>query len=138
MTPETVKAVRRSFLKVAPIADEAAAMFYERLFEIAPEVRPLFKADLSDQGRKLMKTLGFAVASLDDLDRLVPALENLGQAHDGYGVEPAHYDSVGEALLWTLEQGLGDEFTPEIKAAWTEVYGVVADVMKSAAEAKAA
>lgn len=139
MTPEQKKLVQDSFAKIAPITDQAAALFYGRLFELDPALKALFRNDMTEQGRKLMATLGVAVASLDDLEGLIPVLRNLGRGHVAYGVQDAHYDTVGEALLWTLEQGLGEGFTPEVKDAWVEVYTIVATVMKdSAAEIKAA
>lgn len=138
MSPETAKLVRRSFLKVAPIADDAAKLFYSRLFEIAPEVQPLFKNDMDDQGKKLMKTLAIAVASLEDLETLVPVLQNLAVKHIEYGVQEEHYAVVGEALIWTLEQGLGEAFTAEVKDAWIEVYTIVSTTMIQAAYHKAA
>ena len=124
--------VQQSFAQVAPIADKAAELFYDRLFEIDPELRILFKSDMAEQRRKLMQTLQFAVAGLDTPDRLVPAVQELGRRHKGYGVSDADYDTVGAALLWTLEQGLGTGFTDEVKDAWVAVYGLLAGVMKSA------
>ena len=134
MTPEHVKLVRESFAKVAPIAPQAAALFYGRLFEIAPEVKPLFKRDIAEQGRMLMQVLVTAVGGLDDLAALVPAVQDLGRRHGRYGVTDAHYGVVGEALLWTLGQGLGDGFTPAVKEAWIAVYTVLADTMMQAAK----
>lgn len=134
MTPMQITLIEHSFAKVAPIADTAAALFYQRLFELAPEVRPLFKADLTEQGAKLMKMLGAAVENLRTLDQLVPVLESLAIRHVDYGTKPEHYAVVGEALLWTLEQGLGEGFTPEVKQAWTDVYGLISKTMISAAE----
>ena len=134
MNDTTRKLVQDSFARVVPIADTAASLFYGRLFEIDPDTRPLFAStDMAAQGRKLMDMIGTAVAGLDDLDALVPEVQNMGVRHVAYGVQPEHYDSVGAALLWTLEQGLGDDFTPEVKVAWTEVYTLLADVMKDAA-----
>lgn len=133
MTPQEILLVKQSFAKVAPIAETAAALFYNKLFEIAPEVRPLFKGDIKEQGRKLMQTLGIAVASLDRLGDIVPTVQALGRKHGGYGVRDEHYDAVAQALLWTLEQGLGADFTPETKAAWIEVYGILSETMKQAA-----
>lgn len=127
-----IKLVQDSFAKVAPIADTAASLFYDRLFEIAPQVRPMFKADLTEQGAKLMKTLGIAVNSLTNLEGLVPVIENLAVKHVEYGVKDEHYQPVGEALIWTLEQGLGDAFTEETKEAWVAVYTLVADTMIAA------
>jgi hemoglobin-like flavoprotein len=138
MTPEQKMLVRTSFAQVVPIAEPAAAMFYARLFELDPSLRRLFHGDMQEQGRKLMDMLRVAVASLDRLDNVLPALERLGARHAGYGVQPSHYATVGAALLWTLEQGLGSAFTPDVRAAWTVLYTLVADVMQGAqAEAAA-
>lgn len=138
MTPEQIALVQSSFAKVAPIADTAAALFYGRLFEVAPEVRPLFKSDLTVQGGKLMKMLGTVVNGLNDLGALLPAVRSLAERHTGYGVRPEHYAPVGAALLWTLGQGLGDEFTPEVEEAWTVAYGTLSTVMIEAAYPAAA
>ena len=134
MTPEQITLVKESFAKVRPIAPQAAALFYGRLFEIAPEVRPLFKGDIEEQGRKLMQVIATAVGALDRLDTIVPTVQDLGRRHVTYGVSDAHYDKVAEALLWTLGQGLGDGFTPAVKEAWTVTYGILADTMKAAAK----
>lgn len=133
MTPEQKKLVQHSFIKVVPIADQAAALFYARLFALDPALKPLFKSDLSEQGKKLMRMIGMAVNGLDNLDKLVPAVEDLGRRHVPYGVKAEHYDTVGAALLYTLEEGLGAEFTPAVKDAWGAVYGVLASTMKRAA-----
>lgn len=133
MTPEQKTLVQESFGKVAPIADQAAALFYGRLFEMDPAIKPMFKTDLETQGKKLMQVLATAVNGLDDLDALVPVVQELGRRHVAYGVKDEHYDTVGGALLWTLEQGLGEGFTPEVKAAWSSVYGIIATTMKAAA-----
>jgi hemoglobin-like flavoprotein len=133
MTPEQKHLVQTSFAKVAPIADAAAAMFYARLFEVDPALKPLFTADITEQGRKLMRMLGMAVNGLDRLDALVPVVQQLGIRHKQYGVTDEHYDTVAIALLWTLEQGLGSEFTPDVKDAWVAVYTVLASTMKQAA-----
>jgi hemoglobin-like flavoprotein len=135
MTPEQKTLVRDSFAKVAPIAPQAAALFYDRLFTLDPSLKPLFKGDMTEQGRKLMAMIGTAVANLNKLDTIVPAVQDLGRRHAGYGVPASSYDTVAEALLWTLGQGLGDAFTPEVKAAWTEAYTILATVMKDAAAA---
>lgn len=136
MTPEQKQLVQDSFTKVAPIAEAAAEIFYNKLFELDPALKPLFKGDIKEQGKKLMAVLGVAVAGLDDLDKLVPVVQDLGKRHVGYGVQDEHYGTVAEALLFTLEQGLGDDFTPEVKEAWVTVYTILADVMtKAAAEA---
>ncbi|QRG06523.1 hemin receptor [Xanthobacter dioxanivorans] len=138
MVPSQIDLIQDSFRKVLPISDQAAALFYGRLFEIAPQVKPLFKGDMSVQGAKLMSTLGVVVAGLKDLPKVVPAAEALARKHVDYGVKTEHYAPVGAALLWTLEQGLGADFTPEVKAAWTEAYGLLSSVMISAAEARIA
>jgi hemoglobin-like flavoprotein len=133
MTPESQRLVRDSFAKVAPIAPAAASMFYARLFVLDPSLRPLFKGDMAEQGRKLMTMIGTAIANLHRLDSIVPAVRDLGRRHGGYGVQPAHYNTVATALLWTLEQGLGDEFTPATRDAWVECYTVLARTMQEAA-----
>jgi nitric oxide dioxygenase len=136
MTPEQIRLVQDSFAKVAPIAEPAAAMFYERLFAIAPETRPLFaRADMTAQGRKLMQAIGQVVAALRAPEAVLPALRDLGRRHAGYGVQPGHYATVGAALLWTLEQGLGEAFTPAVRQAWEAAYGVVSTTMVEAATA---
>ena len=133
MTPEERKLVQSSFAAVAPIAEQAAELFYGRLFEIAPEVKPLFKGDMKAQGRKLMQMLSAAVSGLDDLGALVPVVQDLAKRHTGYGVTAAHYKPVGEALIWTLEQGLGDKFTPPVRNAWVKTYGILSNTMIDAA-----
>jgi hemoglobin-like flavoprotein len=124
MTPAQTELVKSSWEKVVPIQGQAAELFYGKLFELDPGLRPLFKGDVKEQGRKLMVMLNVAVRGLDDLGTLVPAVKALGKRHEGYGVKPEHFGTVGSALLWTLEQGLGPAFTPDTRAAWTEVYGV--------------
>jgi len=133
MNTDTITLVRQSWAKVVPIAPQAAALFYQNLFAAEPALRPLFKGDITEQGHKLTQMLGAAVSKLDDVDTLVPILQSLAKRHVGYGVKQAHYDTVGAALLKTLEQGLGDDFTPPVREAWAAVYGLVADVMTQAA-----
>jgi hemoglobin-like flavoprotein len=123
--------VQSSFKHVRPIADQAAALFYDRLFMLDPSLRLLFPSDLTEQRRKLMQTLAVVVANLAQLERLLPTIHGLGERHAAYGVEPEHYEIVGEALLWTLEQGLGKLWTPELAEAWAEAYGVVAEAMQA-------
>lgn len=135
MTPRQIELVQSTWADVEPIADTAARLFYRRLFEIAPEVRPLFKTSIAEQGDKLMKTLALAVGSLTKLETIVPAVEALGRRHNDYGVVAQHYDKVAEALLWTLEQGLGERFTAEVREAWTATYLTLAGVMITAAMA---
>jgi hemoglobin-like flavoprotein len=132
-TPEQVALVQESFEKVAPIAETAAEIFYNRLFELDPSIKPLFKSDMAVQGQKLMAMIATAVKGLNNPQKLVPAVQQLGRKHVGYGVVPEHYDTVGAALVWTLEQGLGEAFTPEVKDAWVAVYTLLASVMKDAA-----
>jgi hemoglobin-like flavoprotein len=135
MTGEQITLVRDSFEKVVPIADAAAALFYGRLFDLDPKLERLFKGDIVEQGRKLMQMIGVAVRSLDRLEQVVPAVRALGARHVAYGVRDEHYQTVGRALLWTLRKGLGDSFTPEVEAAWAEVYTTLAGVMKAGATA---
>ncbi len=138
MTTNQKSLVKETFAKVVPIADTAAALFYGRLFEMDPSLRPLFRTDLREQGKKLMQMIGYCVGKLDELDELVPAVKELGRKHAGYGVEEEDYATVGGALLWTLEQGLGAAFTPEVKAAWTTVYELLAATMLEGAKSAAA
>jgi hemoglobin-like flavoprotein len=133
MTPEQIALVRTSFAQVVPIREAAANLFYGRLFELDPSLKPLFKGDMREQGIKLMAMIGTAVSGLDRLDSIVPAVQALGKRHVGYGVQETHYDTVGTALLWALEQGLGAAFTADVKAAWGGAYGVLAGAMKEAA-----
>ena len=133
MTPSQVQAVKQSFALVAPIADQAGTLFYQRLFESDPSLRPLFKGDIGEQSRKLMRTIATVVNSLDRIEAILPTVKALGARHAGYGVRDEHYATVGAALLWTLEQGLGVEFTPPVRDGWTAAYGALAAVMKAAA-----
>lgn len=138
MTPEHIALVQHTFADVLPMADTAAALFYERLFTLDPTLRSLFHSDMHKQGRKLMAVLQLAVAGLSRLEELVPIVQALGRRHHGYGVRDAHYATVGAALLWTLQEGLGERFTPKVQAAWTSAYTVLADTMRAAAEEEAA
>lgn len=133
MTPEKITLCRESWAKVEPIADDAAALFYQNLFEADPSLQSLFKGDMQEQGKKLMQMITAAVNLLDKLDELVPVVQNLGKRHLAYGVEPEHYDTVGAALLKTLSMGLGDAFTDEVEEAWTTAYGLLAGTMIEAA-----
>ena len=125
--------VQTSFATIVPIADDAAALFYQRLFELDPSLQAMFRGSLIEQRKKLMQMLTAAVKGLDRLEQLVPVLQDLGRRHAAYGVAEAHYDTVGAALLWTLEMGLGAAFTAETREAWTAVYGLLATTMKDAA-----
>ncbi|HZM61408.1 MAG TPA: globin family protein [Vicinamibacterales bacterium] len=133
VTLRQIELVQGTFDVIAPIADDAAALFYRRLFEIDPTLRAMFKGDMAEQRRKLMQMLTAAVKGLPRLDRLVPVVQELGRRHATYGVADDHYDTVGAALLWTLEKGLGDAFTDEAREAWATVYGLLATTMKHAA-----
>lgn len=123
--------VQSSFAKVRPISEAAADLFYQRLFELDPSLRSLFKGDMNEQGRKLMHMLMMIVGGLTKLDQLIPAVQALGRRYAGYSVKPEQYTTVGSALLWTLEKGLGDDFTPDVKEAWTQAYTLLANVMKN-------
>lgn len=137
MTPHQISLIRNSWAAVVPIQDTAAGLFYQRLFTLDPDVRPLFRGDMQEQGRKLMKMLGVVVNSLDRLDELVPVAQDMARRHTGYGVQPAHYATVGAALLWTLEQGLGSAFGDDTREAWATAYGTLSKVMIDAACAPA-
>jgi nitric oxide dioxygenase len=133
MTPEQVKLVQDSFAKVAPISETAAVLFYDRLFEVAPAVKSMFPADMTEQRRKLMATLAVVVNGLSNLDSILPAASALAVRHISYGARAEHYPVVGAALLWTLEKGLGDAWTPDVAAAWTTAYGTLSGYMISEA-----
>jgi len=135
VSPREKRLVQGSWNLVVPIADTAAEIFYGKLFELDPSLKPLFKGDIKEQGKKLMQMLSVAVKGLDRLEEIVPAVQALGERHVGYGVKDEHYDTVAEALLFTLEQGLGDVLTAEVKGAWVTVYTVLATTMKDAAKA---
>jgi hemoglobin-like flavoprotein len=138
MTPTEIELIRASWAAVEPIADTAAGLFYGRLFELDPAIERLFRrTDMAGQRKILMQTLTVVVKSLDKLDQIVPAVQALGRRHAGYGVRESHYATVGAALLWTLEQGLGETFTPDVRSAWTTAYGTLATVMIEAARTDA-
>ena len=133
MTPDQVKLVQESFAKVAPISETAAVLFYDRLFEIAPKVKAMFPTDMTEQRRKLMATLAVVVNGLGNLESVLPAASALAKRHVSYGAKAEHYPVVGSALLWTLEKGLGDGWTPDVAEAWTAVYGTLSGFMISEA-----
>lgn len=133
MTPERIGLVKSSFAHILPISAQAGTMFYDRLFTIAPQLRPMFVNDMEEQGRKLMLTLATVVYDLDRLDRIIPAASELARRHVAYGACEEHYAVVGEALLWTLGTALGPRFTPETEAAWAEAYRILSDAMIAAA-----
>ncbi|HYH38736.1 MAG TPA: globin family protein [Azospirillum sp.] len=138
MTPQQIALIRDSFKRVVPIRDQAADLFYTRLFEIAPETRSLFKGDIRTQGVKLMAALTMVVNSLDRLESILDAVQAMARRHVHYGVTEAQYDTVGEALLWTLRKGLGDAFTVETELAWATAYGALSGVMIAVAREEAA
>lgn len=131
MKADQIKLVQDTFDKVRPISEEAAKLFYNRLFELDPSLKSLFKGDMKTQGKMLMQMLDYAVTGLDRLDTIIVAIQDLGKRHAGYGVKDEYYETVGEALLWTLEQGVGKDFTPDVKDAWAEAYKLLSDIMKS-------
>jgi len=134
MTPRQIGLVRTSWDKVLPIAETAAELFYGKLFELDADLKPLFKGDMKEQGAKLMVMLNTVVGSLDNLEAIIPAAQESGARHAGYGVTDEMYDTVAEALLWTLDQGLGEAFTDDVKDAWVEAYVILSGVMKDAAK----
>ena len=133
MTRHQIDLVQKSWRQVLPISDSAAQIFYSELFRLDPALKPLFRGDMKEQGRKLMAMISVAVHGLPRIEAIAPAVQDLGRRHARYGVRPQHYDTVGAALLWTLGKGLGEAFTPEVKGAWAETYGVLAKTMKDAA-----
>lgn len=138
MTPEQVALVQDSFRQVVPIKEKAAEIFYARLWETDPSTIPLFaRSDMALQGQKLMAALAMVVSSLKQPEKVVPVAQDMAKRHLSYGVTKAQYGSVGAALLWTLGQGLGPAFTPEVEAAWTAAYTLLSGVMTDAAYAPA-
>jgi nitric oxide dioxygenase len=133
MNPKQVELVQESFAKVAPISEAAAKIFYDRLFEVAPQVRAMFPDDMTEQRKKLMATLAVVVGGLTNLPSILPAASALAKRHVSYGAKAEHYPVVGGALLWTLEKGLGEAWTPDVAAAWTSAYGTLSGYMISEA-----
>jgi hemoglobin-like flavoprotein len=134
MTSEQIDVVQRTWRQVLPIADGAARLFYGRLFALDPSLRPMFRGDMDEQGRKLMATISLVVDGLRRLPELLPRVHELGRRHAAYGVRDEHYDMVAVALLWTLEQGLGESFTPAVREAWSRAYDVLSSAMQEAAK----
>ena len=137
MTPRQIELVQSSWQLVVPVAEDAAQLFYVRLFSLDPSLKSMFRGDMTEQGKRLMAMIDFAVKALTRLDSLLPGLRALGERHGRYGVRDEHYDTVAEALLWTLQKGLGEAFTPEVKQAWVAAYGVLSSTMKDAARVEA-
>ena len=138
MTPQDIGLVRNTWQIVKPNMFAVAEIFYRRLFELDPDLKALFRGDMQEQGRRLMTVINYCVDNLDNLGAVVPRVETLGRRHVDYGVQDEHYDTVGTALLWTLSEGLGDEFTDEVQAAWLKTYTLLADTMRNAAAQQAA
>ena len=132
MTPEQVDLVQRSWRAVLPVGDTAAELFYGKLFSLDPAIQSLFRDDMREQGRNLTSMISVAVGSLSRPERITLAVQQLGKRHAAYGVEPRHYELVGVALLWMLDHVLGEAFTPEVRDAWTAVYGLLATTMQDA------
>lgn len=137
MENSTVSLVQTSFKKLIPVADQVGEAFYARLFESYPAVRPMFAEDIGPQSKKLVQMLALVVNGLDKLDTILPAVQQLARRHNDYGVVDAHYDAVGNTLLWTLRHGLRSDFTPEVEAAWTKAYGTLSAAMIAAAKEEA-
>ena len=138
MNTHQIQAVQQSFRLLEPVAEPAMLKFYDRLFELDPDLRHLFRASREEQAKKLAQTLAVVVKSLDRPEQILGAVKDLGRRHGGYGVKDSHYQTVGAALLWTLEQGLGQSFTPEVRDGWATAYGLLASIMQEAAGAAAA
>ena len=138
MTLEQIAIVQNTFAQIRPVAEAAAGLFYTRLFTLDASLRSLFKGNMQQQGVVLMRMLALAIDSLHCPDALLPTLQALGQRHAGYGVRAEHYETVGAALLWTLEQALAEQWTAETCAAWSAVYTLLASAMQTAPEAELA
>lgn len=134
MNTRQIELVQQTFEQAAPYASQIADLFYRRLFELDPSLRLLFHGDLNEQGAKLMTVLAFAVRGLHQPNTILDAVRRLGERHIGYGVEADHYTTVGEALLWTLAESFGSEFTSEVREAWAQAYQTLAGVMQRAGE----
>jgi hemoglobin-like flavoprotein len=138
MTPKQIELVQATWAQLAPVADAASKLFYHRLFTLDPGLKALFRGDMDAQGRKLMAMISFAVKGLNRVEALLPGLQALGQRHVGYGVRDEHYATVGEALLGTLREGLGEAFTAEVEQAWVSAYALLAAAVKPASIKQAA
>jgi hemoglobin-like flavoprotein len=138
MSPQQIQLVKDTWSYFIIKSDQAGELFYARLFEVAPDVRPLFKEDIREQAKKLMSTVTYVVTKLDKLDNVIGEIRSLAQRHKKYGAVKAHYAVVGDCLIYTLKNGLGDRWTPQVEAAWVEVYKILANAMIEAQEAKAA
>jgi hemoglobin-like flavoprotein len=133
MTNRQIQLVQSSFELVAPILESATMTFYDRLFQLDPSLRRMFRSPQQEQARKLAHVLTMVVKGLSHPEQIVPAIEELGRRHSGYGVRPEHYATVGATLLWTLQSGLGEAFTPEVRDAWASAYFLLSSTMQRAA-----
>jgi nitric oxide dioxygenase len=133
MTPEQITLVKSSWDLAKPRESELGVMFYTRLFDIAPETKALFGDDVHSQAMRLMQAISVVINSLDNLDRIFPQIEQLAERHVDYGVKPEHYAIVGEALIWTLHKGFGEDFTDELKEAWLLAYTTLSGAMQKSA-----
>ena len=138
MTPNQIQLLQSSWQQLRPIRETAADLFYGRLFELDPQLRTMFRGDLTEQGHRLTAMLDQVILKLHDFERLQPTLEALGERHEGYGVKEEHYGTVGAALLWTLGVGLGEDFSEEVESAWSKLYGAITAVMLGQADRQAA
>lgn len=138
MDSHQIDLIQNSFKSVLPIKEAAAELFYSRLFDLDPSLKPLFTGEMKEQGQKLMGAMALVVGGLKNWSQVEPTVRELGVRHVDYGVKPEHYDTVGAALLWTLQQGLGEDFTDEVKLAWTAAYQAIAETMLDAAKSRAA
>jgi len=133
MTNHQIQLVQSSFELVTPVLESVTATFYDRLFQLDPSLRSMFRSPKEEQARKLAHVLTVVVKGLNRLEQILPAVEQLGRRHSGYGVRPEHYATVGAALLWTLQSGLGEAFTPEVRDAWASAYSLLSSAMQRAA-----
>lgn len=133
MTPDEIWSIQDSFSHITPQAEAAGVRFYTRLFAIAPELRPLFDGDMRTQGMKFMTTLGVVVKAFSDFQAMLPLARQLAVDHVAFGVRPDHYAPVGEALVWTMRETLGREFTEDVQDAWARAYRLLSSEMIKAA-----
>jgi hemoglobin-like flavoprotein len=129
LSADDIARVRSSFDRIWSISEHTSDLFYSRLFEIAPEIRPMFRNDMDEQKRKFMSTLAVIVGCLDDSNKLAPLTDRLARQHGEFGLQAAHYAVVEDALLWSLQRGLGEKWTPAVAASWSKAYGIVSNSM---------
>jgi hemoglobin-like flavoprotein len=134
VTHQQIELIRQSWSRVLPIAEQAGLLFYEKLFTAAPGIRHMFKPDINPQANKLIQVLGYVVSKLNKMEELLPEVKKLGERHNAYGAQPAHYEVVGQCLIATLKDGLGDHWTPEVQDAWLTAFNAIKNVMIVAQE----